>query len=210
MELVGGRWTLLIVRDLLTGPKRFTDLREGLPGIPTNVLSARLRELEETEIVRRTVLARPASGVAYELTEYGRDLEQAIVTLGTWGGRAMGPRCEGDFVSVHALGLGLRGMFQPEAADGVDCTYELRIDGDALHVTVRDGALHVAGDADADAVDVVIETDPDSLHGMLTGVIDVDDAIASGLVRIEGARSKAKRFFRMFRIGAPVRAATAD
>jgi DNA-binding HxlR family transcriptional regulator len=206
MELVGGRWTLLIVRDLLTGPKRFTDLRAGLPGIPTNVLSARLRELEEAEIVHRTVLARPASGVAYELTEYGRDLEQAIVTLGVWGARTMGPRCEGDFISVHALGLGLRGMFHPEAAEGVECTYQLRIEDDALRVAVRDGELSVVGGSAGDVVDVVIEADPDSMHGMLTGVITLDDAISSGHVRIEGPRSDARRFFRMFQIGTPVHA----
>src|SRR5438105_14626994 len=85
LELVGERWALLIVRDLLVGPKRFTDLRRGLPRIPTNVLSTRLKELEHNGIVRRRLLPRPASGVVYELTEHGRELEDIVLRLGLWG-----------------------------------------------------------------------------------------------------------------------------
>jgi DNA-binding HxlR family transcriptional regulator/putative sterol carrier protein len=210
MELVGGRWTLLIVRDLLAGRKRFTDLRAGLPGIPTNVLTARLRELEDGGLVHRTVLPRPATGVAYELTDYGRDLEQAIVTLGIWGARTMGPRREDDFVSVPALGLGLRGMFRADAAAaGVDCSYELRIDGDPLRVSIRDGSLTV-GDPTDGAPDVVISTDADTMHALLTGVLDLRDVAASGDVEIQGSRAAAERFFQMFRIGAPVEPVTAS
>src|SRR5215207_6969550 len=84
LELVGERWALLVVRDLVLGPKRFTDLRRGLPRIPTNVLSARLRELEEAGVVRRRVLPRPASSVVYELTEYGRELDEVVLPLGRW------------------------------------------------------------------------------------------------------------------------------
>jgi DNA-binding HxlR family transcriptional regulator/putative sterol carrier protein len=203
MELVGGRWTLLIVRDLLGGPKRFTDLREGLPGIPTNVLSDRLRQLEEAGIIRRAVLPRPASGVAYELTEYGAQLEQAVVTLGVWGARSMGPLREDEHVSVHALALGLRGMFVPEEAKGLDCSYEIRFEHGSLQVAVHRGALSFDEDGDPD---VVIETAPDVLHGLLTGQVGLDDAVATGATRVEGDREQARRFFQMFRIGAPVAA----
>ncbi len=85
VELVGERWALLIVRDLLVGPKRFTDLRRGLPRIPTNILSARLKELERSGIVQRRVLPRPAAGVVYELTAYGGELEEVVLRLGRWG-----------------------------------------------------------------------------------------------------------------------------
>src|ERR671936_950820 len=90
VEVVGERWALLIVRDLLVGPKRFTDLRRGLPRIPTNVLAERLRELEYAGVVRRRLLPRPAGSVVYELTPYGQELEEAVLPLGRWGARALG------------------------------------------------------------------------------------------------------------------------
>src|SRR5256885_2853446 len=86
LELVGERWALLIVRDLLVGPRRFTDLRQGLPRIPTNVLSERLKELEHAGVVRRRVLPRPAASVVYELTDYGSQLDDVVMRLGLWGG----------------------------------------------------------------------------------------------------------------------------
>src|SRR6516225_10062018 len=90
VEVVGERWAFLIVRDLLIGPRRFTDLHRGLPGIPTNVLTARLKELEEAGVVRRRVLPRPEGSVVYELTEYGRELEPTVVELGRWGAKTLG------------------------------------------------------------------------------------------------------------------------
>src|SRR4030081_2564633 len=89
LEIVGERWAVLIVRDLLVGPKRFTDLLRGLPKIPTNVLAARLKELEAAGVLRRRVLPRPAGSVIYELTEFGAELEDAIVTLGRWGAQPL-------------------------------------------------------------------------------------------------------------------------
>src|SRR5712691_2102797 len=103
LELVGERWALLVVRDLILGPKRFTDLRRGLPRIPSNVLSARLRELEESGIVRRRLLPRPQTGVVYELTEYGKELEDVVLRLGLWGAKTLGePRAE-DVVTADSL-----------------------------------------------------------------------------------------------------------
>src|SRR5258708_34409822 len=90
LELVGERWALLIIRELLVGPRRFTDLRQGLPRIPTNVLSDRLKELEQAGIVRRRVLPRPAASVVYELTEYGNLLEEPPMRLGLWGAQSRG------------------------------------------------------------------------------------------------------------------------
>jgi DNA-binding HxlR family transcriptional regulator len=88
LEIIGERWALLIVRDLLEGPRRFTDLRSGLPRIATNVLSARLKQLETAGVVRRRVLPRPDGSVVYELTEYGRELEDVVVSLDRWGTRS--------------------------------------------------------------------------------------------------------------------------
>jgi DNA-binding HxlR family transcriptional regulator len=90
LELVGERWALLIIRDLLVGPRRFTDLRRGLPRIPTNVLADRLKELERDGIVRRRILPRPASATVYELTPYGAQVEDAVMRLGMWGAQSLG------------------------------------------------------------------------------------------------------------------------
>ena len=88
LEIIGERWALLIVRDLLEGPRRFTDLRSGLPRIATNVLSARLKQLETAGVVRRRVLPRPDGSVVYELTDYGRELEDVVDSLARWGARS--------------------------------------------------------------------------------------------------------------------------
>src|SRR5215207_4227883 len=96
LEIVGERWALLIVRDLIVGPKRFTDLQRGLPRIPTSVLAARLKELEAFGAIRRRVLPRPAGSVVYELTEYGAALEDSVLSLGRWGARALGEPQPGE------------------------------------------------------------------------------------------------------------------
>src|SRR5437867_2883487 len=122
LELVGERWALLIVRDLLVGPKRFTDLRRGLPRIPTNVLATRLKELEQSSVVRRRVLPRPAGSVVYELTRYGQGLEETVLALGRWGTQTLGDPRPGDILTVDALIIALRALFRPEAALGVQAS----------------------------------------------------------------------------------------
>src|SRR5215470_18393749 len=96
LDVIGERWTLLIIRDLLVGPKRYKDLLDGLPGIGTNLLAARLRDLEKAGIVRRTLLPPPAASTVYELTEVGRALEPAIFAIGRWGARFLGSPRETD------------------------------------------------------------------------------------------------------------------
>ena len=91
LDLVGERWALLVVRELLLGPKRFTDLREALPRVSADVLSQRLRELERTGVLRRAKLPPPAGSRVYELTEWGRELEPVVLALGRWGSRGPFP-----------------------------------------------------------------------------------------------------------------------
>ena len=193
--MLEGRWALLIVRDLLAGPKRFGELQEGLPGIPTNVLTARLRELEEADVVGRRLLPR---GVGYELTAYGRQLEDPLVRLGLWGARKLETR-EDDFFSVHSLALGLRGAFRPDKARDRDGDYELRIGGQVLHVSIVDGRASFASENDT-APDVVMETDPDGIYRLLTGRLRLDQAVATGRARVSGSSRAANRFFQMFRL----------
>jgi DNA-binding HxlR family transcriptional regulator len=201
LDVIGGRWSLLIVRDLLTGPKRFKDLEDGLPGIPTNVLSARLKELEETGVVRRQLLPRPGRGVGYELTDYGRELEEPLVKLGLWGARSLGPAAEGEPISVDGLALGLRGAFRPDAAAGLTRTYELTLDGRPLRISLDDGRLSIT--TDADGADVGLATTPALLIGLLFGQRRVDDAIAAGQLTVTGSKAEARRFFKIFQLSSP-------
>jgi len=196
LDVVGGRWSLLIVRDLLTGPKRFTDLEAGLPGVPTNVLSARLKELEEAGVVRRSLLARPAKGVGYELTDYGQELEEPLMNLARWGARSLGPAAEGQPISVDGLALALRSAFQPEAAAGLTRTYEVALDGRPLRITLDDG--HLAITAEADGADVRLATRPDLFLGLLLGQVRVDEALAAGQLTVTGSKPEARRFFKLF------------
>ena len=89
--LVGERWSLLIVRELMNGPRRYTDLQDGLPGIGTNILAARLRDLEEAGVLRKRKLPPPAASTVYELTEYGAELDEVVYALARWGARTLGP-----------------------------------------------------------------------------------------------------------------------
>jgi DNA-binding HxlR family transcriptional regulator/putative sterol carrier protein len=201
LDLVGGRWALLVVRDLLTGPKRFTELQEGLHGIPTNVLTSRLRELEEAGIVERRVRAHPGGGVDYGLTEFGLELEEPVLQLGFWGAKALGAPEKGDFISVDSLALALRGAFRPEKARGPKRLYEVRIDGKPLRIGVKGGKVSVPARSPEEPAepDVVVETAPGVMSQLLTGAMDVDAAIDSGRVELDGDRAEARRLFEMFR-----------
>jgi DNA-binding HxlR family transcriptional regulator/putative sterol carrier protein len=198
LELVGERWALLVVRDLILGPKRFTDLRRGLPRIPSNVLSARLKELEETGIVRRRLLPRPQTGIVYELTEFGQELEDVVLRLGLWGARTLAePRPE-DTVNPDSMMLALRATFRPDAARGLRASYELRLGEIVFHARVAKGALEVAEGPLADA-DLTLETDL-TLRRLMTGELSPRDAIKSGKVRAAGKLELLDRFVEMFQI----------
>jgi DNA-binding HxlR family transcriptional regulator len=198
LELVGERWALVLVSDLIRGPKRFSDLQRGQPRIPSNVLSARLKELEEAGIVRRRALPRPATGVGYELTEYGRDLEDIVLRLGLWGARSMPePRPE-DIATADTLILALRSTFRSEAARDLHAGYELRFGELVVNARVDDGELEVDEGPLPDA-DLVLAPG-ESLHPLLTGTLGPDEAIGSGRVRIEGKPELLERFVEVFRI----------
>jgi DNA-binding HxlR family transcriptional regulator len=198
LELVGERWALVLVSDLIRGPKRFSELQRGQPRIPSNVLSARLKELEDAGIVRRRVLPRPASGIGYELTEYGRELEEVVLRLGLWGAKSMTePRPE-DVVTADTLLLALRSTFRPEEARGLRVSYELRLGEIVVHARVDDGELEVDEGPLINA-DLVLETDQ-ALHPLLTGELDPGEAIKSRGVRIIGKRELLDGFVDVFHI----------
>src|SRR4051812_38417759 len=143
LDLVGERWALLVVRELLLGPKRFTDLRVGIPHASPNVLSQRLRELEDAGVVRRGTLPPPAASRIYELTEWGKGLKPVIIALGNWGARS--PHLKrGPDMSVDCYALALKTMFDPDVADGFEARLQLRIDGHRFRARVSDGGFEIA------------------------------------------------------------------
>lgn len=192
LDLVGERWALLIVRDLLVGPRRYTDLKVGLPRIPTNILSARLKELQEGGVVRRVPLLN--CGLVYELTEFGRDLEEVVLALGRWGFQAMGAPGEGDIVTADSLTMALRTAFQVDAAGRhPDTRYELHVGDVALVAAVTDGRLLVAPiGAAVRAVDAVATAgEPDlvfaagpGIRRLIAGELAPDEALTSGAVHV--------------------------
>jgi DNA-binding HxlR family transcriptional regulator len=198
LELVGERWALLIVRDLLIGPKRFGEIQRGLPGIPTNILTARLNELEDNGLVRRRVLARPAKGLAYELTEAGAALEQAVLALGRWGAVHLGEPRPDETVTEDSIAMALRTTFRPEAAGKAKLTYLLRLGAIEVHARIRGGEITV-GRGPVEKPDLVIETGPE-LRLLMAHEISPSDAIKKRVVRVTGDPKLLDRFVRMFRI----------
>jgi DNA-binding HxlR family transcriptional regulator/putative sterol carrier protein len=199
LELVGGRWSMLIVRELLAGPKRFTQLAQGLPGIPTNVLSSRLRELEDDGVVQRALQPGRSTAVVYELTSYGLELEEPVARLGLWGAKALGKPTSDVSFSGAALQLALRATFDPDAAEGADFTAEIRFDGEGLLVRVTEGKLEFPAEP-ASPPHLVIETAPHVFAELFAGDIEINSAIGAGQVRVEGPKREARRFFDIFRL----------
>ena len=215
VELIGERWALLIVRDLLVGPRRYTDLKKGLPRIPTNILSARLKELQDGGVIRRVPMRR--CGLVYELTDYGRELEPIVYALVRWGLRALGEPDGDDTVSADALAIALRAVFRSEAAQPGD--YELRVDDVALRVQVDD-TLRITqlappappvGGALPPGQSAITITAGSGIRHLLTGRVDAAAAIAAGDVAVTaGDPALLERFAATFRLETPEVAGPSD
>lgn len=183
LDLVGERWALLIVRELLLGPLRFSDLRAGLPGAGPTVLSQRLRELDQAGITSRRELPPPAASTVYELTAYGAELEPIVIALGSWALR--GPRSPAGPVSAVSAMLTLRTYFRPPD-DNLSGVLGVRL-GDRVYQVVIDAgrAVVTAGPVGPVAVD----TDPDTFVAVLTGQERLGAAVAGGRLRLDDERS---------------------
>ncbi|MEU7787816.1 MULTISPECIES: winged helix-turn-helix transcriptional regulator [unclassified Amycolatopsis] len=200
LEIVGERWSLLVVRDLMLGPKRFTDLQRTLPRIPVSILTSRLNELEESGVVRRRVLSQLDGGIVYELTEYGTELDHIVLDLGLWGSRSLTYPKPDEVFTLDTAIISLYTTFQEEAATGVHVNYELHHPGDmVVHAMVDDGALKASAGA-LPAADLVIEPQGPALLDLLNGNLSAPDAIASGKVRVEGDPAHLDLFTRLFRV----------
>lgn len=202
LDLVGERWALLVVRELLLGPKRFTDLRAGIPKASPNVLAQRLRELERAGVVRRRKLPPPAASRVYELTEWGLELEPVVVSLGRWGARSPSKPRDAELLGVDSLILSFRTMFDPRAADGLGASYELRLGEERFRAEVAGDQFEIVR-GDADRPDATIETDPATLAALVYDGRRLGEALRSGDVKIEGDESAVERFLGLFSLPEP-------
>lgn len=195
LDLVGERWAILVVRELLLGPKRFTDLKIGLPGASPNVLSQRLQELERAGIVQRRKLGPPARVWVYELTDWGLELEPVVLALGRWGSHS--PARHAAELGVDALMIALKTTFDPRAAEGLRATYELQLGEERFRVEVADGEIGVARGG-AGHPDATIETDGATLRSLVFGDQQIDAVLRSGDLTLGGDRRAVERFLRLF------------
>ena len=201
LDLVGERWALLVVRELLLGPKRFTDLRAGLPGVSPNVLADRLRELERAGVVRRRKLPPPAASRVYELTDWGMELEPVIIGLGRWGARSPSRPREAE-IGVDSIILALRTMFDAGAADGLRASFELHVGEEHFRAVVDDGRFEVVRGG-AERPEATIEADPTTLAALVFSGREVAEALRSGDLKIEGDESAVERFLSLFSLPEP-------
>jgi len=205
LEIIGERWSLLVIRDLLLGPKRFDELQQGLPKIPPSILSTRLNELERHGVVQRRVLSQLDAGVVYELTEYGNDLDQIVLQLGLWGARSLTEPAADDLFTLDAAILSLYTTFQPDAARGVRGAFELHYGTDRMgdqmivHAVVEDGAV-TAGEGPHPDPDLVIEPRGPLMLKLLNGELDATSALTCGAVAIKGEPAMLDLFTRLFHI----------
>lgn len=204
LDVVGERWALLVVRELLLGPKRYTDLRRGLPKAGPTVVSQRLAELEAAGVIRRRTLAPPSGARVYELTEWGRELEATVLSLGRWAARSPTPHRDAPIASGDSVILAMHDRFDAGAAHDVHAKYELRLGVDRFRVEIAGDKIEVAR-GEAQNADATIDTDPDTLSAVLWSGRTLADAQRSKELTITGDKAAVARFVRLFPIPAPTK-----
>jgi DNA-binding HxlR family transcriptional regulator len=203
LDVVGERWSLLIVRELVPGPRRFKDLVEGLPGISTNLLTERLRLLEQTGVVEHNVLAPPAGSSVYGLTERGRGLQPALLELGRWGSQFVPPE-PGDnaVLRLGAYALTPQTFFRPERATDLDETIEWRAGGETLQIHIAHGRIGVT-QAQTRTPDVIFESDVATYLALLVRDISPAVALSQQRVSVTSDPSALDRFVDLCGLPAP-------
>jgi DNA-binding HxlR family transcriptional regulator len=209
VELLTERWALLIVRDLLVGPRRYTDLKQGLPKIPTNILSTRLKELQAGGVIRR--VAMRSCGLVYELTEYGRELEPIVLALGRWAFRSMGEPKDDDLVTADSLTVALRTAFRPELAS-TPLDFQVEVGPVELRALVGNGELAVfqvapprppvGGSLPTGEPELRFATGSGIRH-LIGGELTATQAVEQGeVIILKGNVRLLERFAQLFRIDA--------
>ena len=201
LDVVGERWTLMIVRELMLGPRRYSDLAEWLPGIGTNLLSARLKELEQRGVAQKRILLPPAASTVYELTELGRGLIPVVIALARWG-MAFLEEPDPEEIPTRELVRGLAGLgaiFEPGLTKGVHETYEFRLDGDTYSVRIDGGDVHVSTGSTTQP-DAVITTDRITTLDLAMGRLSSQEAEASGRMKVDADEATKARVFRLMKL----------
>lgn len=195
LDLIGERWALLIVRELIPGPKRFSDLKAALPGISANILTNRLAELEAVFILRRRQLPPPAASQVYALTNWGAELEPIICSIGRWAARS--PTLEpGKPMSPASVLLSLRTMFSPDKAKALCLNVAVRMEGVPYRAVVNGGEFSMEI-GEMDAPDVTVSGDHNLLAALIYGGLALEDAMSAGL-DVSGSRAALERFVGLF------------
>lgn len=195
LDLIGERWALLIVRELILGPRRFSDIRSALPGISSNILTTRLQELEASHILRRDTLPPPAASQVYRLTDWGAELEPIIRAIGAWAAKSPSMQ-PGKPMSPASVVLSLRTMFAAEQAAGEHLRLNLVLDGLPYAAQVHARALDIEP-GHIDRADVSVNGDPNLLAGVVYAGLPIDDAERAGL-SVQGSRDALRRFAGLF------------
>ncbi|MFI5925540.1 winged helix-turn-helix transcriptional regulator [Micromonospora sp. NPDC051543] len=190
LDVIGERWALLVVRDLLLGPRRFNDLLGGLPGVSPNVLSQRLRQLTEQGVVRRRDLGPPTRVHLYELTEWGRALEPILLQFGRWGSQS--PQMPEGALGIDSLLLSVKASFDPARAPELAGTYAFHIDADTILTEVTEDAVQIRRGT-VPAPDATLTTDIDTLRAVCGSVITLSAAVESGELRLTGNEDAQRR-----------------
>ncbi len=197
LDTVGERWALMVVRELLLGPKRFTDIREGLPQLSPDVLAQRLRELEQAGVVQRRKLPPPAASHVYELTTKGAALEPVLIALGRWGGANAAPPADGIGMSLDSHVVSLRTLFDAELAGDFEARLAQRLGDQSFRVEVAGGQLEVVR-GEPESAHATMATDPATFLDLIRGRLQLGDALEAGRVEVEGDRERFERFLGFF------------
>ncbi len=199
MEYIGERWSILLVRDLMTGPRTVTQLREGFPQMPPGLLASRLAELERSGVIRVQADAVSGDDTRYELTEYGLALEEIVLALGRWGAASLAAARPEDVVTPESIIMALRATFVRSAAADVRFSFELRVGEIVLHGRINDGALDIGKGSAVPDADLIIEPGT-ILKDLMTGVVTAEQALAHPSFRAIGNPALVGVFAKVFHL----------
>jgi DNA-binding HxlR family transcriptional regulator len=203
LDIVGERWTLLLIRELLTGPKRFGDLQHSLRGLGTGLLAARMKHLEREGLVHKVTLPPPARTPAYALTQAGEELGPAVLALARWGLKwAMDEPLEQEIFHPGWAVLGLRACFDAEAAAGMHALYEFRVEEEVFHARIADGTIETVH-GPAQHPDVTITIGGAAFRDLAAGRSTLAEAIDNGAASVSGDQQVLRRLRRLFRLPRP-------
>jgi len=202
LDIVGDRWTLLLIRELMIGPRRYTDLMAGMPGIGTNHLAERLKRLTADGVIQQRELPPPAASIVYELTPSGRGLEPVVVGLAQWGVDRLG-KPEADLAwRADWTVVALRGRFDEAAAQGIDEAYQFVVDEQPFWARVRNGELHTGLDH-VPSPAVTVHATRTAFLGVAAGEVTLEQAVSSGDYRIDGDPEALRRATLIFPSSSP-------